>query len=109
MYTTPRTNAATNEQIHGEMTYDAVSESDKNEDDIFCTCPQTHTFGSRFSALQRRTPKKKKKKRNTQFRGRFFSNFLARRLAYSLGKQLSARQDHSIDKHLAHIERIGKI
>lgn len=53
--------------------------------------------------------RKKKKKRNTQFRGRFFSNFLARRLAYSLGKQLSARQDHSIDKHLAHIERIGKI
>lgn len=48
-----------NKQIYtyGEMTYDAVESDQKNEDDIFCTCPQTHTFGSRFSALQRYTPR----------------------------------------------------
>lgn len=53
----------------------------KNEDDIFCTCPQTHTFGSRFSALQRHTPREMKKEHNSA------AVFLARRLAYSPGKQ----------------------
>lgn len=106
MYTTPRTNAATNEQIYGEMTYDAVSKGDKNEDDIFCTCPQTHTSGNRFSASRRHTPKEIK---NTIPPPLFFPLFWLDGLAYSPGKQLSERQTTASTSTLLRTERIGEM